>query len=301
MLNHDQKEAYGLIQEALGADAHEIADWQPLKAGMTNSSYTFLYQGKKYIIRLPGEGTEQLINRKQEYEVYQAVRDLHISDKIHYINPENGYKISEFIFHTRNCDPKNLQEVKKCMELLREFHANEIKVAHFFDLREKIDFYGELFEKKSVYADYEKTREKINWVLDRIDEMPKECRLTHMDAVPDNFLIETLEDGGEQIRLIDWEYAGMQDPHVDIAMFAIYAMYDAEEIEQLIELYFEAGCDPVTRTKIYGYIACSGLLWSNWCEYKRVCGIDFGEYAHRQYQYAKQYSEIFERNYFQHV
>ena len=44
----------------------------------------------------------------------------------------------------------------------------------------------------------------------------KNIALTHIDAVPDNFLFT-----GDEIRLIDWEYAGMQDVHVDIAMFAI--------------------------------------------------------------------------------
>ena len=39
--------------------------------------------------------------------------------------------------------------------------------------------------------------------------------LTHIDAVPDNFLFT--RDG--DIRLIDWEYAAMQDPHVDMPCF----------------------------------------------------------------------------------
>ena len=59
--------------------------------------------------------------------------------------------------------------------------------------------------------------------------------LTHIDAVPDNFLFVKTSNGEEDIRLIDWEYAGMQDPHVDIAMFCIYAMYDREQVEQLID------------------------------------------------------------------
>ena len=89
--------------------------------------------------------------------------------------------------------------------------------------------------------------------------------LTHIDAVPDNFLFVE-KDGKEDIRLIDWEYAGMQDPHVDIAMFC--------------------------RIKIYCYIAIGGLLWSNWCEYKRTLGVEFGEYSLRQYRYAKEYYRI---------
>ena len=51
-----------------------------------------------------------------------------------------------------------------------------------------------------------------------IEQWSGEKVLTHIDAVPDNFLFIE-KDGEEEIRLIDWEYAGMQDPHVDIAMF----------------------------------------------------------------------------------
>jgi hypothetical protein len=32
-----------------------------------------------------------------------------------------------------------------------------------------------------------------------------------------------------------------------------------------------------------------GLLWSNWCEYKRKLGVEFGEYSLRQYRYAKDF------------
>ena len=40
------------------------------------------------------------------------------------------------------------------------------------------------------------------------------------------------------------------------------------------------------------YIAACGLLWSNWCEYKRSLGVEFGEYSLRQYRYAKEYYRI---------
>ena len=45
----------------------------------------------------------------------------------------------------------------------------------------------------------------------------------------------------------------------------------------------------MTRTKIYIYIAMCGLLWSNWCEYKRKLGVEFGEYSLRQYRFAKDF------------
>ena len=43
------------------------------------------------------------------------------------------------------------------------------------------------------------------------------------------------------------------------------------------------------RLKIYAYIAVCGFLWSNWCEFKRHEGVEFGEYSLRQYGYAKEY------------
>ena len=113
--------------------------------------------------------------------------------------------------------------------------------------------------------------------------------LAHIDAVPDNFLFHTDENGTEDIRIIDWEYAGMQDPHVDIAMFCIYSFYDKNQIDCVISLYFDGNCDKKTRVKIYCYIAACGLLWSNWCEYKRSLGVEFGEYSQKQYDYAKDY------------
>ena len=115
--------------------------------------------------------------------------------------------------------------------------------------------------------------------------------MTHIDAVPDNFLFVE-KDGKEEIRLIDWEYAGMQDPHVDVAMFCIYSLYNKRQVDRLIAAYFTEGCSDKTRIKIYCYIAACGLLWSNWCEYKRNLGVEFGEYSLRQYRYAKDYYRI---------
>ena len=39
-----------------------------------------------------------------------------------------------------------------------------------------------------------------------------------------------------------------------------------KQCDRLIDLYFDGKCEPVTRIKIYIYIAMCGLLWSNWCE-----------------------------------
>ena len=287
-----QTDAIQVICQALGARPDEVTNITLLKKGMTNRSFLFSCKDKKYIMRIPGEGTDQLINRRQEAAVYQTIAGRKICDEIAYINPESGYKITEYLEGARVCDAENEEDLQKCMKKLREFHGQKLKVDHSFELFGQMEYYESLWEgTPSAYKDYEKTKEHVLQLKDYIEANAGEQVLTHIDAVPDNFLF-VKENGKEEIRLIDWEYAGMQDPHVDIAMFCIYSLYKKEQVDHLIDLYFEGNCDERTRIKIYCYIAVCGLLWSNWCEYKRKLGVEFGEYSLRQYRYAKDYYKI---------
>ena len=291
--NQLRSDALETVANVLQVNTNDICHISVLKKGMTNRSFLFECNHEKYIMRIPGEGTDQLINRREEADVYQRICDKEICDDVIYINAQNGYKITKYLTDARVCDPENLDDLKKCMKKLRDFHEHKLKVDHYFDIFGQIDFYESLWNgKPSVYRDYQKTKESVFSLRQYILENAEEAVLTHIDAVPDNFLFVKDKDGKEDIRLIDWEYAGMQDPHVDIAMFCIYAMYNRTEIDRLIDIYFENKCPEHIRTKIYCYVAMGGLLWSNWCEYKRNLGIDFGEYSLKQYRYAKEYYKI---------
>lgn len=288
-----ESEIINIIEETYGCDVNQINNIKTLKKGMTNRSFSFQIGNDKYIMRIPGEGTDLLINRKQEAEVYKTIKDLHICDDLFYMNPDNGYKITKFIENSRVCDPYNQDDLQKCMTRLREFHNLKLKVNHEFNIFQQIEFYESLWNgSASYFEDYKETKKKVLQLKEYIDSQKKDYCLTHIDAVPDNFLFSDI-NGKEEIRLIDWEYAGMQDPHVDIAMFCIYSLYDEKsQIDNLIDLYFQNKCPSETRIKIYCYVTACGLLWSNWCEYKRQLGIEFGEYSIKQYRYAKEYYKI---------
>ena len=291
--NQLQSAAIETAARALNAVPMEITDITVLKKGMTNRSFMFSCKGRKYIMRIPGEGTDRLINRRQEADVYQTIRDQNLCDHIVYINPDNGYKITEYLNNARVCDPNSPDDVQQCMHRLRAFHEKRLHVNHTFDIFGQLDFYEQLWHgAPSAYKDYARTRENVMRLRPYIAAHCHEPVLTHIDAVPDNFLFVPRADGSADIRLIDWEYAGMQDPYVDIAMFCIYAMYDRDQVERTIDAYFPEGCPAETRTLIYCYIAACGLLWSNWCEYKRSLGVEFGEYSIRQYRYAKEYFKL---------
>lgn len=288
-----ENESLEVISKTLNCKNEDIKNIKTLKKGMTNRSFIFTVDSKKYIMRIPGEGTDKLINRKEEADVYNTIKGKNICDELFYINPDNGFKISSFVENSRVCDPYNFEDVSKCMKKLKHFHDMKLKVNHEFNIVKQIDFYESLWlEPKSIFDDYQQTKKNVLSLIPFVNKNKAESVLTHIDAVPDNFLFSK-KGKTENIQLIDWEYAGMQDPHVDIAMFCIYSLYDSkEEIDNVIDLYFENKCNINTRIKIYCYVALCGLLWSNWCEYKRQLGVEFGEYSLKQYRYAKDYFKI---------
>lgn len=288
-----QTSAILTIANTMNVSVNEISNITALKKGMTNRSFLFECNGEKFIMRIPGEGTDQLINRYEEADVYSQIGGKNICDDVYYMNPENGYKITKYLEDARVCDPLNVSDLERCMKKLREFHNRKLQVAHTFDIWKQIDFYESLWTAPSAYSDYVTTKKNVFSLKQFVDNHKEPYVLTHIDAVPDNFLFTKNKE--VPIRLIDWEYAGMQDPHVDIAMFCIYSLYDREQVDQLIDLYFQNQCSEDTRFKIYCYIAMCGLLWSNWCEYKRQLGVEFGEYSLRQYRYAKEYYRIVQK------
>lgn len=285
-------EAIDTIAAALHASADGVKEVRVLKKGAINRTFLFSVGGSKYVARIPGVATEGLVNRDHEAKTYKAIAGRGLCDKPVLVDPESGCKIAKYVEGARHCNASSEADLRRCMALLKAFHAMDIKVDHTFDLYERIDFFESLWGgSQSAYRDYEKTKANVLSLRLFVESVPRLWCLTHIDPVADNFLFYPDGTGGEALQLIDWEYAGMQDPHVDIAMFAIYNNFDKGQLDHLVDVYFadEGGCDAATRAKVYCYVATCGLLWSNWCEHNRNLGVEFGAYSLAQYRYAKEF------------
>ncbi len=285
--NHSDNVAMELVSSVLHVPESEITNLRCLKAGMTNKSFLFQVKDRSYICRIPGPGTDQLINRQQEKNSYDAVKGLGITEHVVYMNGETGYKISEYYEGVRTSDPRNWDDVARCMALVKQLHNSFIRVGHRFDMRERIEFYESICRgyQRNLFEDYDAVKGRMIELLDRLDQMNRPKVLSHIDSVCDNFLF--LPDG--DIKLIDWEYAGMCDPLIDISMCAIYSYYDDDEVEKLIRIYLGEEPTDEERFVYYAYIALGGFLWCLWAVYKSSVGEEFGDYTLIMYRYAKQY------------
>ncbi len=288
-LSFSHSKILDLIMEIFNVQLSDIKNITVLKEGMTNDSFLFEVNNKRYVFRNPGVGSSELINRENEAAVYKVINDLNISDKIIYINPDNGYKISEFIEDSRVIDIENKVEVKLAMDKLREFHNLDLKVNHTFNIKDQIEFYYELVEKANAlwYKDIDEVYHNIKQVLKLISNYERPRTLAHIDAVYTNFLIKDNE-----IVLLDYEYAGMADPLIDVAMYSVFAYLKEEDILELLDMYLNEKANSEEIIVTYAYVALAGFLWSLWTLYKQANGEDFGTYGIIQYKYARDYSRI---------
>lgn len=287
--NQSNNKALELVAKVFQVPEAEIQDIRCLKSGMTNKSFLFQLKDRHYICRIPGPGTELLISRPQEAHVYNAIQSLGISEKVIYMDGTIGYKIAEYYEGARNARADNTEDLAACMNTLHQLHDSGIVVEHAFNIRERILFYEKLCMTHggTLFEDYDTVRVWMDELMNHLDELNRPQTLSHIDSNVDNFLI--LADGS--VRLIDWEYAGMCDPLIDLGMCAIYSYYKEDQVERLMELYFGRTADFTERLIVYSYMALGGFLWALWAVYKSSLGEEFGDYTLIMYRYAKQYYE----------
>lgn len=289
--------AMQLIAGIFDVPESRLTNIRRLKAGMTNNSWLFMIDGKSYICRIPGQGTEKLIDRHSEYRVYKAIEELQIAERLIYFDENSGYKVARFYDDSRNADFSNETDLAFCMRKLKQLHQSGVSVSHSFDIRKMLLFYEGLCGEVA-FSDYAEVQVKRDRLLEWLDAHKLPEVLSHIDPVQDNFILIPGADVSETerdercIKLIDWEYAGMCDPMIDLGMCAIYSYMDQNAADRLMELYFERKPKENERQLIYAYMALGGLLWSLWGLYKESLGVQFSDYTIRMYRYFKKYSDI---------
>ena len=284
------QEIFNTIKDVFKIDIVDIKDIVQMKKGMTNLSFLFTVNDNRYVFRVPGRGTDLLITRSQESIAYDKIKTLNISDEIVYIDPNKGYKITKYYSDIKTLDPYNDNEVKKAMNKIKTLHQADLKVEHSFDIAERISFYKSLCVNLDIEfsKQFYEIESKIVDVLDFIVKNRTEKRLCHIDPVCTNFLVFA----DETIKLIDWEYAGMSDPIMDVAMFGIYQTYSKPQVDRLLELYLDKKPSAFQYKVYYSYVALASYLWYLWTIYKEALGDYYGDYRQMQFNFALKYSDL---------
>lgn len=281
-----------IISSCMDININDIKDISPI-GGMTNKNYKIFVKDNFYVLRVPGNGTEEMISRSDEIKNAVYANKVGVDAELIYFNEDSGIKISKFIENAETLSPdaaKKQHNMELVSGVLRKLHNCTEVMNNNFDIYGKIEKYEELAKEANgkFFDDYYEVKEKVAYLSKVMDELDVELRPCHNDTIAENFI----KSDNNRIYLIDWEYAGMNDPMWDLAAHCLENNFTEDEEELFLKLYFEGEVEEKYKKRVLINKIYQDFLWSTWTNIKEAKGDDFGRYGIDRYNRAKANIEI---------
>lgn len=274
-----------LMDKVLGIKRSEITNiYDSPGRSLNNTNYVVEVNDDKYLLRIPGKGTELFNDRQAEKDAYNQLNHKNLVEEAYFIDPISGIKISKFYEGSRIIDATNNEELRALMVQLRKLHEGDyqFKEDNVFERMRRYDAYVASVGGRKYYT---KAFKKIHqYILDQEQKVEKlfETKPIHADLSPNNVLV-TKE--GNNV-LIDLEFISMGDPYTDIANFAHDGMYTPERTVELLEIYLDRPATELEKYKVLLIASAVSIMWYIWAVYKMaVEESDFRMYKSYRDQY----------------
>jgi len=257
--------------------------------GMSNKNYRVDFGGCSYVLRVPGNGAEGIVDRYyEEFNATEASK-LGVNPAIRYFNPATGIKLADFIENAETLSSATIQHhdnMRKIARIYQTIHNSHIRLKNEFNIFHEIEKYERLLNsaEAQMYEGWESIRPSVMELEHYLNNLGVDLKPCHNDALYDNFIKSS--DG--TIYLIDWEYSGMNDPMADIAALFVEAGFRQESEDYFLEKYFEGNIPENARAKILCYQILWDYLWALWTVIKEAKGDDFGTYGIDRFNRAKE-------------
>lgn len=237
---------------------------EPLE-GMTNRNYRIAVDGVNYVVRIPGEGTEEYIDRKADGQAARVTSEIGVNAPVVHYDDKTGTQITRFIENARTFrTPGTAQDPLALARAARAFHRLHTTGKSFlnrFDEKVIAADYMDILRKKNArlpdgYDRAQRDADAIRSALSAAGERLAPC---HNDPTPENLI-----DTGDRVYILDWEYAGNNDPYWDLGDFSVETAFNAQQDQIFLEAYL--GHKP--RAHEYGRMilqkSMAFLLWTLW-------------------------------------
>lgn len=299
LLNVDS-EIVDNICSKLNCHPNEITNISVIQAGLTNVSFKFTVNRIEYVYRHPGGTAGNLIDRRTEITAQMAAKSIDIDKSVIYMDP-TGWKLSYYVQDIVKCDfLNNKEQLEKGMDYLRKIHSLNIDgyAKEFDDVEEgkKLMLIASS-TKGNLCTEFKNIVNKINKLKRYVDEESEKYNiqkvLCHNDVYEPNYIATANGD----MYLIDWEYAGLNDPANDIACIICRYDYSFEQGEYLLKSYYGRDLTELEHRHCIAYIALCSFYWFCWGLYKGSVGDDDGFFFLPAYRNLIKYIDIAIKNY----
>ena len=248
-----------------------------LEGGMSNYTYVIQADGRKYTYRVPGQNAEEFVNREEELAHIQAVDSLGLNNRTVYFDIKSGEKAAEYVEGTILSQTDDVSRYDaQSAAALHKLHNSHVVLKPYaaFD---RLARYEQLCrEQHHVFHDgYKTCIDRLQAMRPAYESLPQvPC---HCDYQPTNLVV-----GKDRFYVLDWEFAGMNDPYYDIACYGNVSMPAAES---LLAAYLGRTPDAADLKRLYFHRTYQFLQWYNVAIFKdgvglsRALNMDFNQIA----------------------
>ena len=243
-------------------------EWKDIKrlGGMTNHSYKITRNdGEEYLVRIPGDGTEEMINRSDERKSTELGCRLGIDSPLLYFG-DDGRKVMKFIHDPQPIDEavmRRRENILQAAQIFHKLHTCGVDTGVRFEVFEMAALYEKIIREGGVafYDDYDAVKQTvmdIKAAVDRNGEAPKvPC---HNDSLVGNWVL----DGDGRLYLIDWEYSGMNEAMWDLSCLSIEADYTEQNDSDLLAAYYGREATVEEKKRFIAAKLYVDYLWTLW-------------------------------------
>lgn len=232
--------------------------------GLTNLVYRIETADENLIVRIPGTGTEDYIDRAVELHNAQAAYQAGVSPEILWANSGSGVMISRCVDAVTMTDDqfsKRRGSAARAGIALAKLHNSGKEFQFRFELFAMIDDYLDILAGKDTslpdgYAEVIKAAQPVKQIL---ADHPVPLAPCHCDPLCENFL-----DAGDVMWIIDWEYSGMNDPLWDLGDLSVEAGFSTAQDMEMLRAYYGAEPTSAQIGRMVIYKAMCDLLWTLW-------------------------------------
>ena len=229
--------------------------------GLTNR----VYRVGSYCVRLPGEGTEEYINRENEAVAAHEAARAGVSPDMVYSDAASGVMVTRFIEGAVTMSPENFASragsPARAGEAFRRLHRSGATFPFRFELFAMIDDYLGILSGKAVTLPdgYHGVVKQAEGVRAALEAHPVALAACHCDPLCENFL-----DTGETMWIVDWEYSGMNDPLWDLGDLSVEGGFSEAQDMEMMHAYFERAPSAAELGRVVIHKAMCDLLWTLW-------------------------------------
>lgn len=265
------------------------AEYEPVGGGISNANWRVIVGGdeQSYFVKVPGKGTEMFIDRDAAHDASVKAHAAGVGARVVHYDRETGVEVFEFIEGLRTATNGDFLD-----DTVRR---NAVRALRAFNRGQPLDLDKTLFDM--IDEHFEQVRaldghvpEDFDWLCARYREARSALEASGLDMVPcmnDTLAGNFLLDGGNNVTLVDFEYASNNDRCSELALWFGEMFFPPEIEREVLEEYFGRVDDRIT-SRIALFKALVDLKWSTWAMVQnRVSALEFDFFKYGAWKHMR--------------